>query len=341
MKVAFFDLEGWEAPIYKQKFAGTMISAIEHGGETAMLDAENIRGVKEAEVLSVSFSRVDRGVIDSLPGLKLVGTRSTGYDNVDVEYAKKKGIAVANVPTYGEETVAEYTFALILTLARKLSQTFLRTLFGYFSQKELRGMDLAGKTLGVVGTGRIASRVVKMAHAFEMKILCYDLYTKPELVDKYGAKYVPLEELLRNADVVTIHVPYTKDTHHLINPDTIKLLKPGALLVNAARGPIVDVSAVLAAVKDGRLGGVALDTFEGEQVWIKQEEMLLTKDELLPPAEAFKKALESFYLLRFRNVVLTPHNAYNSREAVERILNTNLDCIVAFAQTGTCDCRVA
>jgi len=337
MKVAFYDLEGWEISIIKRRLKGKNFKILTSSKEG--FDHTKLKDVKKVEILSTT-SRLDKNLIKALPDLKLISVRSTGYDNVDIDFCKKKGIAVTNVPVYGEETVAEYTFGLILTLSRKMSMTFLRTLFGMFERRDLRGMDLSGKTIGVVGTGRIASRVIKMAHAFEMKILCYDLYPKQELVDKYNAKYVELNRLLSNSDVITIHVPYTKDTHHLINEDSIKLIKKGTLLINAARGAIVDTTAVLRALEDGRLGGVALDTFEGEEILIGQESVLRKSDEDLPLAVSFKKSIEATRLLRFRNVVLTPHNAFNTKEAVKRILNTSLDGIVSFATKDDCECRV-
>ncbi|MHC9540782.1 MAG: NAD(P)-dependent oxidoreductase [Vulcanimicrobiota bacterium] len=339
MKVAFFGLEGWEYEIYEKKFEGKPVSVIRHEREKAMLDPSDLESVKEAEILSIRAGSVaGKKVIDSLPNLKMIATRTTGYDNIDVAYAKEKGIAAVNVPSYGDETVAEYTFALILTLSRKLAATYRRTLLGHFQQQELRGFDLEGKTLGVIGTGRIASRVIRMAHACNMKIIGFDPYPNKGLVEKYGLIYVELDELLKSSDIVTIHVPYMKATHHLINAEKLKLLKKGACLINAARGPIVDISALRAAIKAGNLGGVALDTFEGETVWIKEEEILESEDP--PTAQTFKEALESFYLLNYPNVVLTPHNAFNTYEAVRRILDTNLDCIVAFAETGTCSCII-
>lgn len=337
--MAFFGLEGWEYEIYEKRFEGKPISVIRHDREKSMLDPSDLEPVKEAEILSIRAGSVaSRKVIDSLPNLKMIATRTTGYDNIDVAYAKEKGIAAVNVPSYGEETVAEYTFALILTLSRRLFPTYRRTLLGHFQQQELRGFDLEGKTLGVVGTGRIASRVIRMAHACNMKILGYDPYPNKELVEKYGLTYVEMDELLKSADVVTIHVPYMKATHHLFNAEKLNLMKKGACLINAARGPIVDISALHAAVKAGHLGGVALDTFEGETVWIKEAEILEKAD--LPEAQTFKEALESFYLLNYPNVVLTPHNAFNTHEAVRRILDSNLDCIIAFAETGTCSCVI-
>ncbi|MFC1577155.1 NAD(P)-dependent oxidoreductase [Candidatus Omnitrophota bacterium] len=337
MKAAFFDLEGWETPIILDKVKGSKVQLIRTDSE--LLDPAKLNEIKEAEILSVSFSKADRGVIEALPGLKLISTRTTGFDNIDVELAKKKKIAVINVPAYGAQTVAEYAFALILSLSRKLKMTFLRSMFGVFDQREVRGNDLEGKTLGVIGTGQIGRKLIKMASGFDMKIICYDLYPNKGVTDTYGANYVSLEELLKASDIISIHSPYTKETHHLINADKIKLMKKGVLLVNTARGPIVDISAVFEGIKQGVFGGVAFDTFEGEQIWIKADNILHKAD--LPAPESFKSALESFYLQRFRDVILTPHNAFNSHEAVRRILDTALADSIAFCEKGDCEHRIA
>ncbi|MFA5113904.1 MAG: NAD(P)-dependent oxidoreductase [Candidatus Margulisiibacteriota bacterium] len=338
MKAAFFDLEGWELPIINDACQGAGIEIVK--AESGLLTKGMLPELKEIELISVSFSAVDKSVIDVLPKLKLISTRTTGFDQIDLPLAKQQGIAVINVPSYGENTVAEYAFALLLTLSRRLSVTFIRSMFGIFDQKAVRGNDMLGKTLGVIGTGRIGQRLIKMAAGFELNIICFDPYPNQGLIDKFAVKYVPLEELLKNSDLISIHAPYTKENHHLINADSLKLVKKGLLLVNTARGPIVDTTAVLQAVKDGVLGGVALDTFEGEQVWIKEENILAMETDALPPAEAFKKALEGFFLQRFKNVVLTPHNAFNSHEAVRRIIDTALADMAAFAAKGDCDHRL-
>jgi D-lactate dehydrogenase len=203
---------------------------------------------------------------------------------------------------------------------------------GRLSRQEVRGIDLAGSTLGVIGTGRIGAHVVKIASGFDMRILCFDTYQKPELTERYGARYVPLADLLRNSDIITIHVPYLPETHHLINRDNIGLLKRGALLVNAARGPITDTSALLGPLEQGILGGLALDSFEGELLWIKESELVHGRADFSP--QDYRSAFESFYLQRSPNVILTPHNAFNTTQAVHRILQTNLDTILTFIDKG-------
>ncbi|MFZ5453892.1 MAG: NAD(P)-dependent oxidoreductase [Thermodesulfobacteriota bacterium] len=333
MRVAFFNLEGWESAIYQAAFQGHQVEVLQHSYEKEGLTMEKAAAIAAAEILSIgALSLVNQAVLEALPHLQLIATRCTGVDHIDVACAKGKGIAVTNVPDYGANTVAEFTFALILTLARRLTTIFERSKQGRLVRQDVRGIDLAGSTLGVIGTGRIGAHVVKIASGFDMHILCCDTYQKQELVERHGARYVPLEELLRSSDIVTIHVPYVPETHHLINRDSITLLKPGALLVNAARGPITETSALLWALENGLLGGLALDSFEGELLWIKESELVHGRADFSP--QDYQAAFESFYLQRFPNVILTPHNAFNTTQAVQRILQTNLDAILTFIEKG-------
>jgi len=333
MKVAFFNLEGWEPEVYAQTFKGHNVEVLQHPFQKEGITVDKAAAVAGADILSIgALSLVNQEVMAALPKLKLIATRCTGVDHIDVALAKEKGIAVSNVPTYGENTVAEFTFALILTLARRLITIFERSKQGRLSRQEVRGIDLAGSTLGVLGTGRIGAHVVKIASGFDMQILCCDTYQKQELVERFGARYVPLADLLRSSDIITIHLPYLPETRHLINRDNIALLKPGALLVNAARGPITETAALLWALENGLLGGLALDSFEGELLWIKENELVHGRAGFLP--RDYQAAFESFYLQRFPNVILTPHNAFNTTQAVQRILHANLDAILTFVEKG-------
>ncbi len=336
MKVAFFELEGWEVPYIERELRGFEILKL----EKKPLEKGDLGEIKDVEVLSVFiYSKIDREVMDSLPNLKLITTRSTGFDHIDVEYARKRGISVCNVPDYGMETVAEYTLMLILALLRKLRPTLERVCRGVFSREGLRGNDLEGKTVGVVGTGRIGSRLIKLLSGFDLKILAFDVKPKEELVENFGVKYVSLEELLKNSDIVTLHVPYLPSTHHLINRENIKLMKEGSFLVNTSRGAVVEIEAVVEALREGRLSGVALDTFEGEEVWAEEELIIFRGGRDISP-EILKKAVESFALTHFENVILSPHNAYNTHEAVMRILQKTLKNILSFKEGGKCVYRV-
>lgn len=327
MKIYFFEVENWEKIHIERRLKEKNIDA-EVKFLNEELDNTNVKNFSNAEIISVFiYSKITKDVIDSMPNLKYIVTRSSGFDHIDVEYAKKKGIKVSNVPGYGNNTVAEYTFGLILALARKFKTMILNIERGDFSRQGLMGIDIMGKTIGIIGTGRIGSYVAKIAHGFGMNILAYDRSKKQNLIEQYGVKYVGLEELLSNSDIVTLHVPYTKSTHHLINRFNIKLMKLDAMLINTSRGPVIETEAIIEALREGRLsGGVALDTFEAEDVIIEEE--FLKKEHL--PAIKLKKALEAYYVLRQENVIVSPHNAYNTKDALQRILDITVDNIESF-----------
>jgi D-lactate dehydrogenase len=334
MKVAFFELEGWEEPIIRKELEPKGFEIVKLSKNP--LSEKDLKELQQVEALSVFiYSKIDEKVMERLPNLKIVTTRSTGFDHIDVEAAKKRGIAVCNVPDYGMETVAEYALLLTLALLRKLKTTIERTCRGIFSREGLRGHDLSGKTVGVVGTGRIGSRFIKLLSGFDVKILAYDVKPKEELIEKYGVEYTSLEELLRRSDVVSLHVPYLPSTHHLINKENVKLMKRGSYLVNTSRGAVVETEAIVEALQEGRLAGVALDTFEGEEVWT-EEELIIFRGERDVSPEVLKKALETFALNRFENVILSPHNAYNTHEAIMRILTKTLQNLVEFKEKGKC-----
>jgi Lactate dehydrogenase and related dehydrogenases len=264
----------------------------------------------DCEVLCVFVhDRVTPRVVSALPRLRLVATRSTGFDHVAVSAAGQEGVTVCNVPSYGENTVAEYTFALILALARNLHLSYLRGRAADFAPEGTQGWDLKDKTIGIIGMGRIGLHVARIARGFHMRILASDPAPNRVYAELLDFTYVPLEELLAQADVVTLHAPLTDSTRHLINAERLAKMKRGALLINTGRGGLVDTEAALAALDSGHLCGAGLDVLEHE-------------DRLAEIGEP---------LLRERpNLILTPHVAYNTREAVRRILETTADNIDAF-----------
>ncbi len=272
------------------------------------------------------YSVVSAKIIMKMKKLKLIATRSTGFNHIDLAAAKKRNIAVANVPYYGENTVAEHTFALILALSRNLHKAYMRTSSNDFSIEGLRGFDLRGKTLGVVGAGSIGVHVIKIAKGFGMKILAFDAKPNHILTELLDFKYVPLEELLKNSDIITLHCPYNKFTHHLINMNNIKKVKKGALFINTARSGIIEPKALYYAIENNIFSGAGLDVFEGEDL-LKEENQMLTKNVSVEHLETlFKKNI----LLKRENVILTPHIAFDSIEAIERILDTTVENIIAF-----------
>jgi len=323
MKLAFFELQEWEERYLRERLG----PAHEIVAFRRRLEDEDLDALSDVVVLSpFIYSKLTSERLARLPSLKLVATRSTGFDHVDVAECAQRGILVCNVPFYGENTVAEHTFALILALSRKVHEAFVRVRAGNFSLDGLRGFDLKDKTIGVIGAGRIGLHVIRIARGFGMHVLAFDVRRDPFLADALGFCYADLNTVLAGADIITLHVPYTPRTHHLINHDNIKLLKPGAILINTARGGLVDTEALLQALDEGLLAGAGLDVLEGEEA--VYEERALLEDSVNP--ERLRIAIQNHLILKKPNVVFTPHNAFNSREALERILNTTVENIIAF-----------
>lgn len=282
-----------------------------------------------AEVLVVFIeSPVTKQILAQLPKLKYITTMSTGYDHIDLPAAKQKKVPVSNVPTYGENTVAEHAFALILGLTRKLFESVKRVKEGRYDFRGLRGMDLKGRTLGIIGMGHIGSHVARMAKGFEMEVLAYDARPNAALAKTFGFSYATLPELLKKSDIVTLHTPLFKDTYHLINKKNIKLMKPGSILINTARGGIVDAEALLAALNSGQLAGAGLDVLEDENLLQNFEEVMRCSDTECK----LKTTLVNNLLIDHPNTIVTPHNAFNSTEALQRIINVTAENITSFVK---------
>lgn len=324
MKIAYCYNEDWEKDFVLAKLPDHELVFV----KGTLQDATELP--TDAEVLSVFVNSAAKAeVLTRFPGLKLIATRSTGYDHVDTAYTKEKGITVSYVPTYGENTVAEYAFALLLSLSRKTCDAYdqVRST-GSFSQIELRGFDLKGKTIGIVGTGHIGIHAIEMARGFDMKVLAFDVKENKELAEKLGFTYLSLDELLAQSDIVSLHAPYNEHTHHMINRDTVKKMKRGSILINTARGGLVESEALVAALEDGTIAGAGLDVLEGEG-FMDNESALLGSD--TPRIEDLKQVIANQYFIDHPRVIVTPHNAYNTREAIERILTTTCENITAFA----------
>lgn len=324
MHIAFFEITEEEKKEYFLKnLSGHELEFF----ETPLID-DFLPGKTDFEAISTFVaSKVSSKVIDAFPNLKLIAVRATGFDSVDTEYAKSKKILVSNVPAYGSNTVAEYTFGLILSLSRKIPQAAYRLkISGEFSFEGLRGFDLNGKTLGVIGTGKIGSNVIKIAKGFNMNVLAMDPYPNEELAKSLEFNYVSLEELLKNSDIVTLHIPLTKETHHLINKDNILLMKKGGILINTSRGGIVDTDALYQALILNHLGGAALDVLE-EEYELKEEAELLAQDKI--PQKDFQNLVEDHILIHLPNVIITPHMAFYTKEAEFSIMETTVKNIKA------------
>jgi D-lactate dehydrogenase len=226
MRIAFFEIQPWEQPLLEEAFKGHELFFTDKP-----IQESDPATLHDIEALSVFiYSRVTREVIQSIPNLRLVATRSTGFDHIDITAAKERNIIVANVPSYGENTVAEHTFALILALSRNVHKSHVRRLRNNFSIEGLKGFDLKGKTLGVIGAGKIGLHVIKIARGFGMRVLAFDAHENTFLAEVLDYTYVPLEELLAQSDIISLHTPYLPATHHLINETNIEQIKRGAIL---------------------------------------------------------------------------------------------------------------
>jgi len=308
MKITFFEINSRERSFFEKELPGHELNFFK---ETLTLD--NWEAAKEADVISIFISSVaNRTLLEKLPHLKGIATRSTGTDHIDLDVCKEKNIVVKSVPTYGVNTVAEHTFALILALSRKIVPSVEQTKKGDFSNRNLQGFDLAGKKLGIIGLGHIGSRVAEIGNSFKMKVLVSTRTQKP----LEGVEFVDLPTLLAQADIITLHTPLTPETKHLLNLNNIGQIKKGALLINTARGGLIQTEALVKALRDDTIAGAALDVLEEEQT-IKEECQTLT-DEYLE-LSSVKTLLLDHLLLDMPNVIITPHNAFNSREALREI----------------------
>jgi len=324
MKIAFFEVEDWEISKIRELLAGYSLKFFPE-----KLNKDNLKEIADFDVLSVFiYSKVDADVIKAMPNLKLVSTRSTGFDHVDLKACLARKITVCNVPTYGENTVAEHAFALILAISRKIVGGVERTREGSFEVKGLRGFDLKGKTIGVVGCGNIGRHVVRMAKGFEMEILVFDVHKDEKFAKEMGCRYVDMETLLSSSDVITLHVPLLPATKHMINSDNIDKMKKGVVLINTARGGLIETNALLKGLESERISYAGLDVLE-EECELKEERELLTSE--FAKTCNLKTLAQNHVLIENPQVLVTPHNAFNSNEALMRILETTIENIKGFA----------
>lgn len=283
----------------------------------------------EAEIISIFVkSHMGAEEMDKFPNLKLIATRSTGFDHIDLDEAKKRGIVISNVPAYGQNTVAEFAMALLLAVSRKIYPAYDNILEkGDFSQEGLQGFDLKGKTVGIVGSGNIGKHMIKMVKGFDTKVVVFDVHKDEELAKSLGFEYVDFDELLGVSDIISLHVPHNPHTFHMINRENISKIKKGAYLINTSRGEIVETIAIVEALEKGILAGAGLDVLE-EEGHMSDEVELLFENHSNP--EELKVVLANQYLIDHPQVIITPHNAFNTKEAIERIHLTTIENIQSF-----------
>ncbi|MBW4061466.1 hydroxyacid dehydrogenase [Candidatus Saccharibacteria bacterium] len=294
----------------------------------APLSAANVHS--DAAIICVFVSsKVTAEVMAAMPELKLIATRSTGTDHIDTAYAAAHGVKIASVATYGEHTVAEYSFALLLALGRKIAGAQALMIGGDASHDDLTGIELFGRTLGIIGTGRIGLNTARIGRGFGMNVIGYDPYPNHNLAAEIGFSYASLDEVLATSDVISLHVPATPETRHLINQHAFSLMKPTAIIVNSARGEIIHTDALIEALQNGHLAGAALDVVEDERLASLAEELSAVRQ------HHSREALRISVLERLPGVLMTNHNAYNTIEARQRIAAMTAHNIRDFISTST------
>lgn len=286
---------------------------------------------KNSKIISVfTKTELNKDVLTQFPQLELLVTRSVGVNHIDLEYCKAKGISVLNTPNYGDRTIAEFTFGLILDLIRKISLSYFNLKNNCIDLKSYSGIELDNKVLGIVGLGAIGTEVAKIAKNFGMNILAFDINKKQKFIDLYGVQYVELEELVKISDIITIHSPLTKQNFHLFDENIFKKMKRTAYLINTARGEIVDTKALYSALKNGEIAGAALDVVECEELLANNKKIISEID--LIDSECLKNNFINTNLLTLDNVIITPHIAYDTDEAKQRIREITIQNIKNYIQ---------
>ena len=325
MRIVGFELEDWEKEAFNRLKKGHEVLLTEQ----AVSEKLDSRYYGANIISAFIYSKLDGETLKQFGDLRLIATRSTGFDHIDLDYCRKNDIAISNVPTYGQNTVAEHTFALIHAISRHIPEAVARTRSGSFSQKGLQGFDLKGRTLGVIGTGDIGRNVIRIASGYGMKVLAFDVKPDQRAASRLGFEYTDMDDLLSRADIITLHVPGIEKTRNLISEREFELMKPGAVLINTARGFIVDVKALLKALAEGKLAAAGLNVLPEEPV-IREEIELLRST--YTGKGNLQVLLADHLLTDLPNVVITPHIAFNTREAVQRLLTTSVDNILSFIQ---------
>jgi len=301
MNIAFFLIEDNQRASLEQAFGGHQLFIYREG-----LNKKNIREVAKADIIvsrPLGMELVfDATTLDKFPNLKFICTMSTGFDHIDLDYCNQRGIVVSNIPSYAEDSVAEQTFALLLSISRKIPQSLASMHQKSFDQQLLRGFELKNKTIGVIGSGKIGLAVIRIAQGFGMHVLVYDVVFNEAAQKKLGFSYVELDELIKKSNIISLHAPLTKQTHHLLN-DNLKKMKRGGVIINTARAELIDSEVLIELLNSGQIFFAGLDVFE-------------------------KDYLGS--LLETKKVFITLHNGANTVEAKELVLRETIKTVRSF-----------
>lgn len=324
MKIAFFDTKPYDKPSFEHyggKY-GLVIKYFE-----AKLNADTAGLAKGFDcVCAFVNDTVDAPVIDRLQemGVRVLALRCAGFNNVDMKHAYGR-LHVLRVPAYSPYAVAEHTMALLLTSIRRIHKAYIRSRDFNFSLSGLTGFDLHGKTVGVIGTGRIGRVFINICQGFGMRVLAYDKYPSPELDNGDTVRYVTLDELLAGSDIISLHCPLTEETHHLINAEALERCRRGVVLLNTSRGALVDAEALLAGIKSRKVGAACLDVYEEESdLFFEDNSGHILEDDVLAR------------LISMPNVIVTSHQAFLTEEALSNIAETTVKNIVEFFEAGQC-----
>lgn len=329
MRVAFFSTKPYDRRFFTA-------ANEQHGFELKFFEP---RLTPETMALAQGFDAVcvfvndqlDADILDQLKeaGIKTIALRCAGFNNVDLKAAEDAGLQVVRVPAYSPYAVAEHTVGLMLTLNRRIHRAYNRVREANFALDGLLGFDFHGKTVGVIGTGRTGALTAKIMHGFGCDLLGSDMHENPDCLE-LGMKYMAVDDLLAQADIVTLHCPLTPETEHLINEERVQKMKPGVMLINTSRGRVVDTKAVIEGLKSGQIGSVGMDVYEEEADYFFED---LSNNVIADDVLA--------RLLTFPNVLVTGHQAFFTQEAMQAIADTTLNNLQEIEATGKCDNAVS
>lgn len=331
MKIVYFDVEDYEAKFLKKHNENKFTYFLEHN---SLNDITKINPqYLDADIISAfTSSRITKSVLQQFSNLKLIALRCVGYNNVDIDYCKKNSIRVVNSPNYGNITVAEFALALLFDVCRRVTKSHTEFKDGKVCPNNLIGIELSGKTIGIVGLGAIGSAFAKIANGLNMNILAFDKFEREELKQSLNIKYVDFDTLLKNSDFISIHAPLTKENYHMFDEHSFSKMKKSAIIVNTGRGELIDSKALYNAILNKEIAGAGLDVLE-------KEETITDFDYTVGLNRLDKFTLEqtiiNSQLFRLENVIITPHIAYNTKEAIQRILTTTMNNIEEFITNPT------
>ena len=323
MKLAFFDTKPYDIPSFEEhKPQGMSIKFFE-----TKLNEDTVDLAKGFDAVCAFVNdRIDATVIDRLQemGIRVLALRCAGFNNVDMKYAHGR-LHVLRVPAYSPYAVAEHAMALLLTSIRRIHKAYIRSRDFNFSLSGLTGFDLYGKTVGIIGTGRIGQVFAHICRGFGMQVLAYDKFPNLEWAKENKVRYTSLEELLKESDILSLHCPLNEETHHLINAEALEKCKKGVVILNTSRGALIDAEALLNSIKERKVGAACLDVYEEEaDLFFEDNSGHILEDDILAR------------LISMPNVIVTSHQAFLTREALDNIAETTISNLLTFFETGSC-----